>query len=170
VSPSRPEDESRGGAGQLGERASIHASAVAIKEAGVLIRGPSGAGKSSLALALIAAGEISGFFARLIGDDRISLESRGGRLIARAHPLILGRIERRGLGILEVPCLAAAVVRLVVDLVFPDERAPRWPEPDGDRIRLDGVSLPRLRLPRESAGGDQAQTVLQFFNVTRESS
>ena len=46
----------------------VHASAVAIGEAGILIRGPSGAGKSSLALALIALAQLQGRFARLIAD------------------------------------------------------------------------------------------------------
>ena len=47
-----------------------------IGEAGVLILGPSGAGKSSLALALIAAAEGAGFFAGLVGDDRIRTECK----------------------------------------------------------------------------------------------
>jgi serine kinase of HPr protein (carbohydrate metabolism regulator) len=148
----------------------VHASAVAIKEAGVLIRGRSGAGKSSLALALIAAAENAGFFARLIGDDRIYLESHGGRLIARGHPLILGRIERRGKGILEIPFLTAAVVRLVIDLDPPDQLGPRYPEPDCDRVRLFGVSLPFIRLGQDSAASDLALTVLQLFHLRSKSS
>ena len=104
----------------------IHASAVAIGEAGVLIRGASGSGKSRLALALIAGARAAGVFARLIGDDRIRLERGNGRLIARGHPLILGQIEQRGAGILRTPFIAAAVVRLVVDIV-PADKAARHP-------------------------------------------
>ena len=69
----------------------LHASVVVIGEAGVLISGPSGSGKSSLALALIAAAEGAGFFARLVGDDRIAIACKGTRLIARGHPLISER-------------------------------------------------------------------------------
>ncbi|WOJ89833.1 hypothetical protein RZS28_00520 [Methylocapsa polymorpha] len=166
----QPGVDSGRGPRQVPNQDYVHASAVAIKEAAVLIRGQSGAGKSSLALALIAAAENAGFFARLIGDDRINLENHGGRLIARGHPLILGRIERRGQGILEIPFLAAAVVGLVIDLDPPDQLAARYPEPDRDRIRLSGVSLPFIRLNQDSAASDLALTVLQLFHSGSKSS
>ncbi len=143
----------------------VHASAAVIREAGVLIRGPSGAGKSSMVLALIAAAEKAGFFARLVGDDRVCLERQSGRLIVRGHPQILGRIERRGLGVLEIPFLAAAVVRLVIDLVAADELGPRYPEQGCDRIELAGVGLPLLRLREDASASDLASTVLQLFNL-----
>ena len=53
----------------------IHASAIAIAEAGIVIRGASGSGKSRLALALIEVARCAGVFARLVGDDRIRLEN-----------------------------------------------------------------------------------------------
>ncbi len=168
----------------------VHASAVAIKEAGVLIRGASGSGKSCLALALIAATHAAGAFSRLIGDDRIKLENRHGRLIARGHPRILGRIEQRGVGILRLPFLSAAVIRLVIHLV-PDGEAPRHPDlcsaastddDLSDRRRddavlccadwnfrglngldLNGVRLPLLVLPDYSAATDLALAALQRF-------
>ncbi|MEJ0096144.1 MAG: aldolase [Methylocella sp.] len=145
----------------------VHASAVVIEEAGILIRGASGSGKSSLALALIAAAESAGSFARLVGDDRIGLESRGGRLIARGHPLILGRIEQRGQGILPTPFVAAAIVRLVVDLVPPDRTPPRCPEPEEDRLLLAGVSLPLLILRQSGATCDLAASTLRRLRLTR---
>ena len=114
---------------QHAEKFYLHATAVVIGEAGILIMGPSGAGKSRLALALIAAAEAAGTFARLVGDDRIGIERRGDRLIARGHPAILGKIERRGHGIGEIPFLAAAVVRLVVSLGGEgDAPLPRLPD------------------------------------------
>jgi serine kinase of HPr protein (carbohydrate metabolism regulator) len=140
----------------------IHASAVAIQEAGVLIRGPSGAGKSALASALIAAARNVGAFARLIGDDRIGLENRAGRLIARGHPAIQGKIERRGQGVVEVPFLSAAVVRLVIDLEA--SIPPRFPD-QGDRATLIGARLPRLRLPQCIATADLAFSALLFFST-----
>lgn len=149
-------------------RIRMHASAVVIREAGLLIQGPSGSGKSSLALALIAMAETAGWFARLVGDDQISLESRNGRLIARGHPLILGQIERRGQGILRVPFLPAAVVRLVIDLESSDG-VTRFPEHGEERIELAGVSLPFLRLHREDAASDLALAVLQLFHARWES-
>jgi hypothetical protein len=94
----------------------IHATALAVAETGILIRGPSGAGKSRLALQLIAEAGRRGLFARLVGDDRIAVAARGGRLIARPHPTIAGQIESRGEGILATPHEAAAVLRLVIDV------------------------------------------------------
>jgi HPr kinase/phosphorylase len=142
------------------ENSYLHASAVVIGEAGVLIRGSSGSGKSSLAFTLIRAAKSAGSFARLIGDDRISLELRGGRLIARGHPLILGKIERRGQGIIEVPFLGAAVVRLVIDLVGAKEAPSRYPEPGHDHVILAGVKLPFLPLRQDAAVCDFAVAVL----------
>ena len=131
----------------------------------MLIRGPSGAGKSSLAFALITAAEDAGFFARLVGDDRIGIESRGGRLIAYGHPMVLGKIERRGQGIFEIPFLPAAVVRLVVEL---DEALSRYPEPDHDHIELAGVTLPFLPVRQDAAAGGLALAVLADPRLRRK--
>ena len=57
---------------------SLHATAVAIGEAGILIRGASGSGKSSLAMDLIFVARHQARFASLVGDDRIDLDTRGG--------------------------------------------------------------------------------------------
>lgn len=142
------------------ENSYLHASAVVIGEAGVLICGPSGAGKSSLAFALIAAAEAAGLFARLVGDDRIGIESRGGRLIAHGHPLILGKIERRGHGIFEIPYLPAAVVRLVIGFAGEDEAHSRYPNSDHDRIEFAGVTLPFFLVRQDAAAAGLALAVL----------
>ncbi len=76
----------------------IHANALLLGSAGVLLRGPSGAGKSGLGLELIHLAQGRGLFARLIGDDRVALVRRHGRLVARPHPAIAGAIEERGRG------------------------------------------------------------------------
>lgn len=145
----------------------VHASAVAIKESCVLILGPSGAGKSSLALALIAGSEAPGVFARLVGDDRVGLEARGDRLIARGHPSIPGQIERRGHGIFVVPFISAAIVGLVVELDSMDEASPRFPERDDDRILLAGVSLPLMKSSWRMAASDRVFSVLQQLRLPR---
>lgn len=138
----------------------VHATAVAVGEAGLLIRGASGSGKSRLALALIAGAEHAVTFARLLGDDRIGLENHGGRLIARGHPRVRGLIEQRGQGIIELPSLSAAVVRLVVDLVPAAKAGPRYPDSSEDRIVLAGVELPRIALRQDVASSDLAQSIL----------
>ena len=68
--------------------ASIHACALIVDEAGLLIRGASGAGKSSLVLALIAAAQAQGRFAR----------RRRRHLRARAGDECLPRGASRGAG------------------------------------------------------------------------
>jgi HPr kinase/phosphorylase len=141
---------------------SIHASAVAIGEAGILIRGPSGCGKSSLARDLIFTAGVKPLFASLVGDDRINIESRDGRLIARGHPKVRGMIEQRGLGILQIAHEPAVVARLVVDLVAPDE-AVRFPEPHGKSVVLCGVELPLLALLQGAASYDCAVSVLTYL-------
>ncbi len=125
----------------------IHATCVAIEgpsgPRGVLLRGPSGSGKSDLALRLIDAG------ARLVADDQCTLTrvtdpaDRAPSLVARAPKALSGRIEARGLGIVESPRLAEVRVGLVVDLVR-GEAVERLPEPA--REDLLGVSVPRLAL------------------------
>ena len=121
--------------------ATVHASAVLIGARAVLIRGPSGAGKSQLALDLIAtagAGRVR--FARLVGDDRVHLESAGGRLLVRPAASLAGMIEVRGAGIVRLDHEPCAVVGLVVDLA--DADAERLPEKR--QIELEGIKLPRL--------------------------
>src|SRR5947209_9775992 len=123
----------------------LHATALAIGEAGVLIRGRSGAGKSRLALELIAEAGRRGLFARLAADDRVALHWRSGRLIARGHPTIAGRIESRGEGILKLGHEPAIVIRLVVDLEGRASAAPaRMPQVEATHTCLCKVDLPRL--------------------------
>jgi HPr kinase/phosphorylase len=140
----------------------IHASAVALGEAGILIRGASGAGKSSLALALLEAARQTGRFGALIGDDVVHLFAIHGRLIARGHPAVRGKIERRGQGIMEIGAEPAAVVRLVVDLVPPDQAA-RYPDPVNPYVTLCAVELPLLRLRAGSAAADSALTAVAWL-------
>jgi HPr kinase/phosphorylase len=128
----------------------VHATCVLIGEGAILIRGPSGAGKSSLALALMDAAGPS-LPARLVGDDRIRLRARHGRLIARGEPAIACRIEARGIGVLPALGEAAAVVRLVVDLAGQPHQ--RLPDPDESVIELCGLRLPRLAAPEECGAG-----------------
>jgi HPr kinase/phosphorylase len=120
----------------------IHATCVLIGEAGVLIRGPSGSGKSKLARELLSAAERLGAFARLVSDDRTEVEASNGRLIARSVSPIEGRMEVRGVGILERSFEAAALVRLIVDCVAAPEA--RHPHESESSAELGNVRLPRL--------------------------
>jgi HPr kinase/phosphorylase len=123
------------------EAATVHATCVAVAEGGVLITGPSGAGKSALAQTLVAAARREGVFARLVGDDRIRIEGRHGRLVARPVAAVRGLLEVRGVGLLPVEAEGGAVVRLVVEL---SADAPRLPEDGEAQIVLCGVAIPRF--------------------------
>jgi HPr kinase/phosphorylase len=135
----------------------VHASAVLAGARAVLIRGPSGAGKSRLTLELIqaaSAGQLR--FARLVGDDRVHLESAGRRLLVRPADKLAGLIEVRGAGILQLPYEPCAVVGLVVDLDAADaERLPKK-----KHVKIEGLSLPRLAVARGEAA---LQTVLALL-------
>jgi HPr kinase/phosphorylase len=134
----------------------IHATAVAIGEAGILIRGPSGAGKSRLALELIAEARRRGLFGRLVGDDRVTVAPHGGRLVAIGHPAIAGQIECRGEGILAFSYEGAVVIRLVVDLG--EEALERLP-PARATTSLHAILLPQLCL----TGPGRAEAVIEHL-------
>ena len=114
----------------------VHASAVAIQGRAVLIGGRSGQGKSDLALRLIDRG------AALVSDDYTIVRRVGGRLIAGAPPTIAGRIEVRGIGLVDMAAEADAPVALFVDL---DAQIERLPEP-GETRMLAGIAIPVVRL------------------------
>lgn len=121
-----------------------HASCVVLGEDGVLLRGASGSGKSRLAEALIRTFGRGSGFARLVGDDRIHIVARHGRLVAGGHPRTLGQLELRGLGIVHMPVEPTVCVRLVVDLT--QGPVARLPETCDQQTTLAGVVLPLLQL------------------------
>jgi serine kinase of HPr protein (carbohydrate metabolism regulator) len=114
----------------------IHASTVAIRGRAVLIGGLSGSGKSDLALRLIDRGAV------LVSDDYTIVRRNGSILVADAAANIAGRIEVRGLGIVDMPIAGEAPVALYVDL---DSMPLRLPEP-GEMRTLAGVAIPVIRL------------------------
>ncbi|KAB0268395.1 HPr kinase/phosphorylase [Microvirga brassicacearum] len=121
----------------------IHATTIALGEAGILIRGEPGSGKSSLARQLLGDARALRIFSLLVADDRTRVEERHGRLVARAVTAVAGCIEIRGIGIVRRAAEPAVVVRLIVDL---SEGAPeRLPERTEGTVAVCGVLLPRIR-------------------------
>jgi serine kinase of HPr protein (carbohydrate metabolism regulator) len=114
----------------------IHASSVAIGGRAVLIGGRPGSGKSDLALRLVDRG------AKLVSDDYTFVRRVASAALACAPPTIIGKIEVRGLGIVELETEQDVPVALFVDL---DHEPDRLPEPGGTRM-LAGVSIPTIRL------------------------
>ncbi len=83
-----------------------------------MIEGESGAGKSDLALRLIDRG------ATLISDDYTLLQRAGSELIASPPDTIAGKIEVRGLGLLDTPYVEKIPVALLIRLTDAPERLP----------------------------------------------
>ena len=135
----------------------LHASAVAIGGRGVLILGASGRGKSDLALRLIDRG------AMLVADDQVELANRDGRLAACALATIHGKLEVRGVGIVDLE-VAAAPIALVVDLDRPPERLP---EPRS--MTIEGVALPVVALaPFDASTPLKVELALKAFGLQLE--
>jgi serine kinase of HPr protein (carbohydrate metabolism regulator) len=138
-------------------RGRIHASAVAIGGRGVLILGASGSGKSDLALRLIDRG------ATLIADDQVELSAHAGRLDACALAILHGRIEVRGIGIVDVEATRAPLA-LAIDLDRPPER---MPEPA--TIILHGVTLPLIALaPFDASAPIKVELALKRLGLSLE--
>ncbi|MEC8201670.1 MAG: HPr kinase/phosphatase C-terminal domain-containing protein [Pseudomonadota bacterium] len=115
----------------------VHATAIAIDGKGVLLRGPSGSGKSDLALRLLEAGGV------LVGDDRVALSVRDDFVVARVPETIAGKLEIRGLGIVQLPYQAETRVTLVADLV---ERGEVERLPQKRMVELIGQMVPVIQL------------------------
>ena len=113
----------------------VHASCVAIDGRAVLIGGASGRGKSDLALRLIDRG------ATLVSDDYTNVAAHAGRLSATAPATIAGRIEMRGVGIVEMEAVSEVAVCLYVDL---DAEPERLPQPASRAIA--GADIPAIAL------------------------
>jgi serine kinase of HPr protein (carbohydrate metabolism regulator) len=119
----------------------LHASTVASKGRAVLITGPSGSGKSDLALRLLDRGFT------LVSDDRTIVKGDSGRLIASAPPNIAGKLEIRGIGIVDVERADDTPVALVVELTSDMQRLP-----DDSRERLIlGVKVPLVTIDAMTA-------------------
>ena len=119
----------------------LHASTVALDGRAVLIGGPSGSGKSDLALRLLDRGFT------LVSDDRTIVRKEGDRLIASAPPTIKGKLEIRGIGIVDVDAVPDVPLALVVELASDMQRLP-----DDSRERMIlGVGVPLINVDAMTA-------------------
>jgi serine kinase of HPr protein (carbohydrate metabolism regulator) len=127
--------------GQRLSAETLHASTVASDGRAVLIGGPSGAGKSDLALRLLDRGFT------LVSDDRTLVRREGDRLVASAPPNIAGKLEIRGIGIVDMETVDNMPVALFVELTSEIQRLP-----DENRERpVLGVRIPLISIDAMSA-------------------
>jgi serine kinase of HPr protein (carbohydrate metabolism regulator) len=119
----------------------IHASTVASDGRAVLISGPSGSGKSDLALRLLDRGFT------LVSDDQTIVRRDGDRLVASAPPTIKGKLEIRGIGIVDMDTMNDVPVALFVELT---SEIMRLPDDRRERPVL-GVNLPLVSVDAMTA-------------------
>lgn len=119
----------------------LHASSVAADGRAVLIVGPSGSGKSDLALRLTDRGFT------LVSDDRTIVRKEGERLVASAPPTIKGKLEIRGIGIVEMETVSDVPVALVVELT---NEYTRLPDDSRERLIL-GAGIPLVSVDAMAA-------------------
>lgn len=119
----------------------VHASTVAVDGRAVLLTGLSGAGKSDLALRLIDRGFT------LVSDDQTIVKRKGDQLIASCPATIAGKLEIRGIGIVDMDYQSDVPVALLVELASEVQRLP-----DDSRFRpILGVPIPLISLDAMAA-------------------
>ena len=119
----------------------LHASTVALNGRAVLIMGPSGSGKSDLALRLIDRGFI------LVSDDQTIVKKQGGKLLASAPSNIRGKLEIRGVGIVDMEMTDNAPIALAVEL---SSDITRMPDDSRERPML-GIGIPLISVDAMTA-------------------
>jgi serine kinase of HPr protein (carbohydrate metabolism regulator) len=135
----------------------LHATCIAIDGRGILLTGRSGSGKSDLALRLIDRG------AMLVSDDGTIVAARGGRVFASAPDTIAGRIEVRGLGILELPSIPETPLALCIAL---DQPVPRMPDEILPVRTIEGIDIPLLALdPWENSAPVKVEKALLLYGL-----
>lgn len=119
----------------------LHASSVAMNGRTVLIAGPSGSGKSDLALRLLDRGFT------LVSDDRTIVRKEGSKLTATAPETIKGKLEVRGVGIVDMETVSDMPVAMVVEMTSDIQRLPD----DGRERIILGIGIPLINVDAMAA-------------------
>lgn len=139
----------------------VHGTCVAFGRRAVLLRGEPGTGKSDLALRCLALAPHDEARPMLVADDQVWIATDDkGLLIASPPPALAGKIELRGIGIVEMPFLRQAALHLVCDLVD-TKNVPRMAPEPWERTEIAGITLPALKLaPFEASAPLKLKTAL----------
>lgn len=145
----------------------MHGTCVAFGPYAVLLRGRSGAGKSDLALRCLSLQDAS-FPPMLVSDDQVRLATDpDGDVFARPPERLAGKMEVRGLGIVEMPYLAQARLMLICDLV-PHEEVPRMLPERPQTATIGGTELPIIKLaPFEASAPQKVKLALLAASDSR---
>jgi HPr kinase/phosphorylase len=143
----------------------VHGTCVAFGRRAVLLRGEPGAGKSDLAFRFLALPPHDDARPMLVADDQVFVAAdENGALIASPPPALAGKIEVRGIGIVELPFLRQVALHLVCDLVEAEDVPRMAPEP-WERTEIAGIALPALKLaPFEASAPLKLKTALFLAN------
>ena len=130
----------------------LHGTCVSVGGEGVLILGEPGSGKSSLALRLIdePGYGVSGVLQRseLVADDQVIVTRDQDRILASAPATLRGKLEIRGLGIIDLVTSPSAALALVVKL----QNHPAIERlPDPNIFDVLGIALPLVEIDAKMA-------------------
>jgi serine kinase of HPr protein (carbohydrate metabolism regulator) len=107
---------------------------------------------------------------KLVADDQViltkDLSRAHPRLVATAPPTLRGRLEVRGVGILEVAAATEAEIVLIADLLR-EGTIERFPDP-WPKVGLLGLEVPVIRLfPFENSSPLKLVTALTMAHLPR---
>ncbi len=133
------------------QQTNLHGTCLRVGGRGVLIIGPPGSGKSDLALRLIDAPgygiSANPMRSELVSDDQVIVARQGTVLVASAPASILGKLEVRGLDIVELETVPSVDLTLVVRLL-PQAGIERLP--GALTFEILGLSLPLVEIDAAS--------------------
>jgi serine kinase of HPr protein (carbohydrate metabolism regulator) len=84
-----------------------------------------------------------------VADDQVVVRKAGARLMASAPPALAGKLEIRGLGIVELETAREAVLQLAVRLT-PAAEIERLPDLARSRMEILGIAIPLVLIDAKS--------------------